>query len=299
MSVMRTVEAVPSRVVGVAHFLLSCKSGQEQQSKVEAMMSPPTLKNVPEDGATTSAGESMIRNVVRECCAMGLCSSQDDVLRLAPEVLESFPKLRFDSEKMRSTLRRLILRSQPDANKDLGYMLTWFMEQDPINFGIGKGDRRVALVTELRQQTGVGQLQVTNNSIVDNFTYWAVYLGFAWKMNIGGTGSERLVPDPTPFMTGQLPELLPVGETVPLSSFLDRLATLCPIFRGSQWHSDLEGRRALPVREAQYLSPALGFAFKRLEERGRLRLVSRGDADALLLRFDGQTQNLSHLERLL
>lgn len=299
---MRTVEAVPSRVVGVGRFLLSCKDGREQQAKVEAMMSPSTLKNAPEDGATapiTAPGEAMIRKVIRECCAMGLCSLQDGVLSLSPEASEAFPKARFDAEKMRVLLRRLILRLQPDANRDLGLVLTWFMEQDPLTFGIGKGDRRAALMAELRAQTGEGQLQVTNNNPADNFSYWAVYLGLGWKMSLGAANTERLVPDPTPFLSRQLPDFLPLRETLPLSSFLEQLAFACPVFRGSEWHSELEQKGSLPPRESQYLPPALAFAFKRLEEQSRLKLVFRGDADSLLLRFDGQTQNLSHLERQL
>lgn len=297
---MRIGEAVPSRLVGVTRYLLSCKNGREQLSKVEAMMSPSTLKNAPEDGATAptaAASASMIRKVILECCGMGLCSRDEGVLSLSPDAMAAFPKAQFDPEKMRSLLRQLILRPESEANKDFGYVLTWFMAQNPVTFGVDKGGRKVAFMAEIHDQGASRELGISNDVPVDNFSYWAVYLGFAWKMSLGGANSERMLPDPTPFLMQHLPELLPPRETVSIFAFLGRLAEFCPVFEGGQWHSDLNGRSALPPREAQYLPPALEFALKRLEEGGRLKLVFRADADSLLLNLDGQTQNLSHLER--
>ena len=296
---MRTVEAVPSRVVGVGRFLLSCK-GSEKQSAVEAMMSPSTLRNAKDTGDEegTSGGDTMIRKVIRECIGMDLCAEQAGILSLAPAVSESFPKLRFDSETMRAQLRRLILRENSEANRDLGLVLTWFMEQEPLSYGLDK-ERRVALVEALRAQTGERQLQITNNASADNFAYWAVYLGFAWKMNMGRATGERLIPDPTPFLTQVISEILPLDQEVPLAAFMERLAELYPVFHGSSRHSELEGMGALPPRESQYLAPALSFALKRLEERGVLKLIPLSDAQSQILRVGDQTQNISHLERLI
>ena len=293
---MRTVEAVPSRVVGVARYLLHNK-GKEKQAIVEAMMSPSTLRNVGDDENATG-GDGMIRSVIRECKAMELCGEEAGVLTLAPDVLSSFPKRQFEAGTMRAQLQRLILNENSEANRDFGRVLAWFMEQQPLTFGIG-ADRRTALVSLLRHQTGDGQLQVTNNSIIDNFSYWAVYLGFAWKMNMGKTSGERLIPDPTPFLTSHLPVLLPVKEETSLLVFLGKLAQFCPVFQGSAWHEDLEQLGALPQREPQVLAPALSFALKRLEERGILKLSALADAESRTLRSDQHSQNISHLERLI
>ena len=297
---MTTVEAVPSRVVGVARYLLHNK-GKEKRAVVEAMMSPSTLRNNGDDENSTS-GEGMIRSVIRECKSMELCSEESDDLVLAPDVAAAFPKSYFEAETMRTQLQRLILNQDSEANSNFGRALAWFMEQEPLSFGLDK-NRRIALTDALRAQTGDGQLQITNNSIIDNFTYWAVYLGFAWKMNMNrdrdNAIGERLIPDPTPFLTRHLPELLVVGEETTLLSFMEKLAQLCPIFQGGAWHDDLEQLGAVPAREAQLMAPALGFALKRLEERGSLALIDRADAESRTLRSGEYSRNISHLERLI
>ncbi len=296
---MRTVEAVPSRVVGVARFLLHHK-GSEKRSVVEAMMSPISLGNAGDDDdapVSTSRSGAMIYRVIEECIKMGLCSKDEDMLFLSPEVTAAFHKNRFDPEIMRVQLRRLILSENSSANRDIGQFMTWFLEQDPLTFGVGQ-ERRVMLMGALRQQTGDEQLRVTNNSPADNFVYWSVYFGLAWKMSFGKAKDERVIPDPTSLLLQLAPDLLPLGEEVAVTSFLEQLAALCPVFSGSSWHDELRSKSFLPSREPQYLPPALSFSLRRLQERGALKLIARADAESRLLSASGaQTQTVSHLER--
>lgn len=305
---------VPSRVAGVCRFLLTCPKQRASRAHIEAMMSPPSLRaragESDEDETGTGKSENrgeMIRLVLRHCATMGLTEpwgDKDSGLVLSEAVRAAFPPdaalPHVNSQAMRRLLRHLVLNVETGANADYGAVLTWFLAQDPLTFATNKGNRREAFDAELKAQFGISRLGVTNNTINDNFAYWTIYLGFAWRMSLTGN-TERLVPDPTTFLIDELPllcaELAAEDGKVEFPALLQRLAALCPAFEGGPWHARARAQDHLPPGRGG-VSPALSFALKRLESRGVLRLDIEGDAQRAVLQIGSERQEVAHIRWL-
>lgn len=292
MSVLASFEAVPSRIAGVFRYLLTCQEHRDTYARLEVMLSPPTLH-------TESGRGRMIREVLKECDNMDLLEVTEETnerqVSLHQKVLGSYPGRAFVLERFRTLLADLIIDQTNPNNHDLCLLIAWLMAQNPLllrgdydsvnkELGIQIGDERLGLTTE--------------RPLYDDFCYWVTFLGFAWTHRSAEGAKPLLVPDPTRYLQNQLPSLLDArtGQDLPLWSFMEELASRCPVFRGGYFHAQVARKASLlPASEPGHLPGSLSCALLRLQEKRLLTLKALPDADMMLL-FDGKvTEHYTHL----
>ncbi len=274
MSVLRTVEAVPSRVAGVGRYL-AIRANGEERAKVEAMLSPPRLGK-----------GNMIKEVIGECLNMSLLETtgeSSDKLVLSPTASETLKRGHVSAEAMRELLGGLLLTPDNDRNHDLCRLLAWFLAQETTTLSGGRDarDKRDALSRQLDTQVGSNWFGLTNEAQLDNFGYWAVYLGFAWQCSTMADKSERLLPDPTGYIFASLPVLFGEAAEMGLPEFLESLAQRCPVFEGGAFYGEI--KHHLKAREEEYLPSSMALALSRLRYRGVVDLERRADAPGRLM----------------
>lgn len=276
MSVLRTVEAVPSRVAGVVRYLLRCPRQREERDRLEAALSPASLRSEQRE-------TPMVREVILECHRLGLTVSEGDDVRMADCVLERLGRGRFDDRVYRDVVVDLVMEPGNSENQDLATLLAWFLAQDPTRF---VGDL-LGLSDLVRKQLGANAL-VMNDNVYRDFRYWSVYLGFAKVLTTAGK-PERLLPDPTAYIERSLPALFTEGRRVPvgLPDVLSRLAARCPVFEGGRAYEEI--RRFLPARSDGHVAGALSLALLRLRDREIVHLSVKSDAVSVVL-LDGTDQ---------
>ncbi len=276
MSVLRTVEAVPSRVAGLVRYLLRCPRQREDRDRLEAALSPASLRSEQRD-------TPMVREVVLECHRLGLTVADGGDVRLADLVCERMGRGRFNDSTYRDTLVDLLLGDPNGENGDLAKLLTWFLAQDPARFD----GEQTAVIQQVREQLGADALAI-NDNVFRDFRYWGVYLGFAKVLALPARG-ERLLPDPTPYIERSLPALFFEGrrQQVGLPEMLSRLAARCPAFDGGRVYDEL--RAFLPSRPDGHAAWSLSLALLRLHGRGLIQLSIQSDAPSVVL-LDGLAQ---------
>jgi len=276
MSVLRTVEAVPSRVAGVGRYL-AIRTNGEERAKVEAMLSPPRLGK---------GNTNMIKQVISECLNMSLLETtgeNGDKLALSPAASETLKRGQVSAEAMRELLGELLLTPDNDRNHDLCQMLAWFLAQDIVALynGLEARNKSEALIKELDAQFGNSWTGTKNKEQLDNFCFWAIYLGLGRLISTRADNSERLLPDPTHYIIASLPALFGEASEMGLPEFLERLTQRCPVFEGGSFYGEI--KHYLKTREAEYLPSSMALALSRLRYRGIVELERRADAPGRLM----------------
>jgi len=286
MSVLRTVEAVPSRIEGVFRYMLERTSRSERRTRLEYALAPSQL--------VTRAGETsnMVSSVINECKKMGLLEERDEngekAVAVPQHILTLYGRKSFDNIAFRRLLLRLIADPANDENHDLCRAISWLLAQDPFRF---QGNQ-TGIMQTLYEQIGDQRLGMTNASQIDDLRYWSVYLGFAWTHKpLRSEGAWRLVPDATAalgLLLGDLFSTLGSGP-VPIDTLLQSLWQICPIFPGGQFYRAIAEHVVQP--SAEYVIPALGLAWLRLRDQKRIELVTMSDAASRVL-LDGSDRVL-------
>lgn len=282
MSVLSTVEAVPSRLLGVVRYLQSCPGFRVNRECLEAALSPPSLRSPTEHG---QAG-GIIRRVLAECRRARLVDIAEEEVQLADD-------LRSGREAQWADIleERLLDPGQPE--NDFGRALTWLVAQNPYRvYGDYPGYLRLLL-----DQVGESRLELGNKAPWDNLCYWAAFLGYGWAHRIASssTTTELFVPDPTAAIARRLAHLFPEGPgtNVPVWDVQARLARVCPVFPGGAIYEPM--RPLLPEVEHGHLPPALSLAWLRLEAVGKVQLVHISDGDEAILADAGSYRGITHV----
>jgi len=283
MSILSAAEAIPSRVSGVAQYLLRCPLRQETRDRLESALSPANLQSERGEGA-------MVRIVVNECVKMGLCRLEDGVIKLSAITNEHLRRGRFSDAEFRDLLVELLFHPGNNENHDFGRMLAWFLAQDVTTIRTDL-DRFRELVTT---QVGANYFGRINDVTYEDFCYWSVYLGFARRHKLLAEEAEQIVPDPTDYLERALPVLFPEGkrEAVPLHDLMARLAARCPVFEGGSLYTQVQQRLSdRPLGEAH--SP-ISLAWLRLQDRGTVSLTNSSDAAGTVLKDGTERPRYTH-----
>ena len=179
-----------------------------------------------------------------------------------------------------SLLEGRLLR--PQQIDDFGHAnfqraLAWFLAQSPtrpIDWGANPRQR-----VELDCGEGSGAFELTNNTVFQNFVYWARFLGFA-RLGDGGDG-KRVTPDPTPAVRRYLPEILSGENAAMPVPTLRTLATQLPVLDFGSVRTEVEAMMSVERRPSESeLSATMTLALMRLEQTGEINLASRPDAQS-------------------
>ena len=262
MSLLSTVEATPSRMVGTFRYVLH--AGPLSWDDVVDRQWP----------ASTQSDASQLPARLRlEMVGLGLLEESEDTVRVSealPDPVRASPE---EAERhLPQTVLDLVLDGT-ERNADVAIALAWFLGLDP-RVTRGQAAALDAIVQEDGLGDVVGEWPGARFGMLED---WAVYLGLGRVLPDPGQRT-RLVPDPTACIRRALEDVLPVAAgAIPIDTFLERLAARIPVFEGGRYRSTVEAR-VERIGGAEAVSPATALALHRLHEEGALELQSPSDA---------------------
>lgn len=304
MSVITDVEGTPGRLVGLWGLLRM--RGQEgfSEQDVLALISPPPLRRGEADRAATARG------LITAAIELGIVSRADGrLVAIKAEHVSS-------EDELRDYLAKRLTSDMAEGTTQATFprALAWFLEQSPTTpyrFGSSATDdskRFPGLVTEtLPQQTGAFEL--TSDASWQQFVYWAMFLGFAWRLGIrasatnqpvGKGGGDWIIPDPTTALERELRAQVGgrIGASFHLRDLLRDLGRRCTVLEGGAIRTEIARRMGRGERaELTQISASTSLALVQLHERGLIKLDRRDDGDPLTLegQRDPRWARVSHL----
>jgi hypothetical protein len=267
MSVISQPESVPNRIGVVVRYLQG--RAPVGDDELVGALSPESLR---------SGAPQMLRSILGDMQQLGLVVSEDDRWELAEDLkneaalLSYFEGAVLDADRVEENGQRFVPRA-----------LAWFLTQDPAHPLPAGENWRTKVIAECPAASD-HVFELINDTRQRQLAYWAVYLGYAWRLPSGD--ADLLVPDPSAALERLLRALLTPNTPMAAPAFFDRVAEQSPVFEGGTIREEVEGmlipRRQRPVGQ---LSRSTSFALARLEQRGVLTLP-RPSADATPLTLD-------------
>lgn len=283
MSVITVGEATPNRVEIIARAVAARGEAGIQTDELRRLLGP--------DAASNSV---VVPRALSETISLGLVREERG---------QCFPGTDLpadDAEAFRTHLAALLL--DPDRaderQKDVPFALAWLLEQEPTRPIRFTGDNVPELV---KQQCGdsADEIGLTNEDPRwHQLTYWACYLGYAWRLKYSAavTAVDFLVPDPTEALARVLLPLLQERGELPIREARDIWAVASPVLDGGTARRHVHSLFREPTYEEQTtLSASTSLALRRLEDRRRLRLFERADAPTMVLQLGQARRPVSHL----
>ncbi len=297
MSLITTVEAVPSRLFAIYSSLFNRENGVDKE-RLQAWATPPSLTNSAGDESGGSS-TSLFVNSLQEARKLGLVEEVDNKLRLTADARGKGGKGRDSESHFRDYLGRTLFdpaRARKTQQASFMLALVWFLNTNPlrpmsfsedpsflIKSAIGENAKKTECTTVLNYQS---------------FLYWARYLGFATIVGTteGNAIARRAIPDPARAIEAVLPAVFADDIELTTERFLMRLAEIYPIFEKGSIREDYDAMQVRPRPHAAHrLSVATSIALQRLADCQRIALSSVADAPARILDFGVREDRVSHI----
>lgn len=289
MSVIASITCTPNRVAIVVATLAGLPRRTIGRDELVELLSPRTLQRGDAEGGTTIA-----RGVLDEAQRLGLIMVEDGRYRLAQGVPTDGPLL------LAWLHERLVVPShaQEAGQENFPRALAWFLGQDPARPVAASGpDPAARPRARITAEFGadVGAFELTMDARVQNFAYWARYLGYAWFLELD---SKTFIPDPTKAINRTILRRFRSSESLTIEEFLGSLAEECPVLEGGRARSDIDsmlpGERR-PRIDRDGLSRSTSLALNGLEEEGLLELRNVSDSRSVVLNLLGGARPVSHV----
>lgn len=295
MSVITTVEAVPSRLRAFYAFFRGRPKG-EDAARVEHMLSPAPLRQPGknEEAEGDEAGRANVyRNSLREALNLKLLEEEGD--RLRPTGIVSGEATSLDEQFLRWVEPRLLDPAQAAVyeQRSVAYALAWLLMQSPllpIPFA-----QNVATRIKREFSEEADAFDLTSKERFQNLAYWAKYLGYATLLQ-----DRCVVADPTLAMKRLLPGVFTHHTELRVDDFFRALAALVPVFEEGVIREELEGRSESQRGRAasQRLSGSTSLALRRLSDAKIVELRELSDAGVRILDLGDVQQRVSHIALL-
>jgi hypothetical protein len=288
MSIITTVEAVPSRLFSIYESLFDSETG-ETKDRIEAWATPPSLnrRSASEDGGSST---KLFSSTLLEARKLGLVEDADEKIRITLDARGGGKKGADREARFRSYLRRTLfdpVRATETQQDGFMLALAWFLSANPLE-PMNFSDRPQKLLEKAIGEHA-SKTELTSNAPFQNFLYWARYLGFATI--VGGrdteeSGSRRVFPDPIRAIASALPTIFADDAELMIESFMNRLSMIFPVFEGGSVRQAYEAMlREQPDDTGLRLSIATSIALRRLSDRQKITLTKRSDAPPRILDF--------------
>ncbi len=281
MSVVTTWEAVPNRMEAVVRYLRGRTNVSTEE--VYGLLSPPTLREA----------RNVISGVVAEASNLGLIERTDgDRWKLTDEAAAT--------DDIRTVIAHTLLFPELAADAQqvsVAPAIAWFLAQ-PTSTPLSLRDNWRTLVERDCPST-TNAFELVNIASCQQFAYWAVYLGFGWRLGTGiqGEASELLVPDPSVALESAMRKTMRVGEELPISDVMSRVAKVCPVMEGGSVRQEVERQFSIERQrsDAQF-SRSTSFALARLKDRGAVEMPPPpSDARVMMLTLWPEPRPVSQL----
>ena len=293
MSIITTVEAVPSRLFAIYSSLFDSESGEDRK-RFQAWATPPSLSHSDtEDGGGSST--RLFINSLQEALRLGLVEEENNKLRLTVDARGGGKKGSDVESHFRNYLGRTLFdpaRAEESQQTSFMFALAWFLNTSPLKPMSFSEDPSFAIKKDIGEHAR--RTECTTILNFQSFLYWARYLGFATIT--GATNSRRAIPDPARAIEAVLPDVFAGDIELTTEDFLTRLAATYPIFEKGSIRECFDAMRLNPrPHSSQRLTIAMSIALQRLVDRQRIGLSSVADAPARILTFGVNEGRVSHI----
>jgi hypothetical protein len=295
VSIITTVEAVPSRLFAIYASLVDSENG-EARERIESWATPPSLSN---SGAEEGGGSStkLFVNSLTEARRLGLVEEVGDKLRLTLAARGAAKKLQGSEAYFRNYLICTLFdpaRAAETQQSSFMLALSWFLSTDPLRPMSFSEDPSFAIKTELGDYAKMTECTTLLN--YQSFLYWTRYLGFATI--VGVAGSRRAIPDAVRAIEVVLPAIFADDNSLSIEAFLSRLSAILPVFEKGSVREDYHEMRLNPRADVTHrLSISTSIALQRLSDRQRITLSSVAAAPSRVLDFGVREGRISHVAR--
>lgn len=282
MSLITTVEATPSRVLGMFRYLVA--HSPLPLEKLAGQLWP----------KSTRSSNANFDNALRlEMIEAGLLEESDEGLKPHSNLPKALIANTDAAEKHLPEVIADLIMKGGQRNRDLAYGLAWYLSLDPRN---APGDDAV-VIAQSRSDGVEDLISVSSNATYGMFEDWTKFLGFGWLLPPVENGTKmRLVPDPTQYLRWILPKLLPAeGKPMAIGDFRKKLAEIAPVFEGGALREEVDARRGQTLNDNQ-IAPTTAYALLRLVDEGAIELTAPSDAPVHNLPF-GEPSRISFVAR--
>ena len=293
MSIITTVEAVPSRLFAIYSTLFDNKNGVVKE-RIQAWATPPSLsKSSSEEGGGSST--KLFVNSLQEARRLGLVEEEAGRLRLTVDARGGGRRGHDSESHFRNYLARtLFVPTCATETRQTGFMyaLAWFLSTNPLKPMKFSEDPSFAIKRKIGENAKMTECTTLLN--FQSFLYWARYLGFATFIDIAN--SRRAIPDPMRAIEAVLPTVFASDMELATEEFLTRLTEIYPVFEKGNIRESYYEMLLYPLPDAaSRLSIATSIALQRLADRRKIALISKADAPARILNFGVRESRVSHV----
>ncbi|MCW3795386.1 protein DpdG [Paenibacillus sp. LS1] len=268
MSLMKNVQATPSRVSAIYRLTLQMPHKRIETNKLKQLLMPQALAN------TDRNETDFIGLTIPELIKLNLIEESDNCL----QVPENLPKEILDNKQLERALPHVLREKaltssnfESNSNADLAKIIAWYLSQNPYNAPGSWEAVENALMIQLKDK-----MDCTSDPRYGQFEDWALYFGFVSRL------PKMLFPDPTRVIRHYLPQLFHDKPTHNIDTIVKRLSKLCPVMEMGHYRESLRLKYGAENLKEGHLSQATSFAWMRLEEENIVRLEKKSDADIYL-----------------
>jgi hypothetical protein len=286
MKLYTVVEAVPSRILGLANILQATAGKGYTRSDLVDLLQPPVFRK----GA--DADPDMSNKVIGAARELGLVEEHEDergerCLRLAETA--TAPHEGGGRAHLERWIARRLLHELVDGEaRQLATVFSWLMT---LRLQDVPPDRVAWKLRFERDGFDLQEFGLNPDARWDNLFDWTRFLGLTWQTRTS-RDAPGVVCDPAALLGRFLDELLPIGPEVSVIDFRARLGIVFPPLDGGHIYRDVHQRvmnaRGEPADQSNRLSPGLGMGLRELRDRGVLTYHCPDDQRTFLLFDDAE-----------
>ena len=293
MSVITSWSATPNRLKIALRFVSTYGPAGAPNEVLQQTLLPGALARTQADDEETQGGSAIGNEVLTELRNLGMLERADDGSLSVSSSLTDLSDEAF-LEHLQAKLLNPVEASK-HSQEAFPKALSWFLCQDPAT-PLSWGYNYRELVDEDCGPEN-GGFELRNESGCEQFVYWARFLGFAWRLNVGGRNS--VIPDPTKSIARTMRNWgdSESSDWQPIGEILGKLSVDLPVLEGGSARTEIESKFA-PVkrRPEEHISRSTSFSLRRLERSGRIEMNRLADATAMNLDFGSELRPVSHVK---
>ncbi len=291
MSVITSWGATPNRLKIAIRFVASCSTNGVTDDILQQTLLPGELARNQGGDDEPQGGSAIGSEVVSELRYMRmLISSGEGFLKVAPRLKD------MSNEQFVQYLKEKLLDPTEAAihgQEAFPRALSWFLCQDP-GTPLAWGYNYRELVED-DCGSGSDSFELRNDANCNQFVYWARFLGFAWRLNLGGRNT--VIPDPTKSIARSMGRWGELTDWQPIGGILNKLAIDLPVLEGGTARTEIESKLATAKQRPNgHISRSTSFALRRLERSGLIEMARLSDARAMNLDFSSDLRAVSHVK---
>lgn len=239
------------------------------------------------------------RGVINYALALGILTEEASILRLAEDV----PSDLEDTEQYRRFMQRCLtgVIQRGAHNYLLNEFAAWYAVQNERATYMKAEELASSFSNELYDRTDDDEGRAFNDTKFNGWRNWASFLGWGYVYRIQNAFPSRFVPDAFVRIKGVLPAVLPSGDWVTMSTFMENLGSCCPELDGGiLFNRCWQASRPNENRGSQ-ISLILSTGLRVSQKQRCLELKLEPDASDVwqLKPAHGMMNRMSHIRRIM